>query len=79
MPFAVWSIKGPSSSHLACCDLACSAVNGSQSSRFRYGRRSQPFVLETAVDGYADTHRTIIEKVALNPRVDDARFVKPKA
>ena len=38
-----------------------------------------PFVLETAVDGYADTHRTIIEKVALNPRVDDARFVKPKA
>ena len=38
-----------------------------------------PFVLETAVDGYADTHRMTIEKVALNPRLDDARFVKPKA
>ncbi len=38
-----------------------------------------PFVLETAVDGYADTHKMTIEKVALNPRLDDARFVKPKA
>ena len=38
-----------------------------------------PFVLETAVDGYADTHKMVIEKVALNPRLDDVRFVKPKA
>jgi hypothetical protein len=38
-----------------------------------------PFVLETAVDGYADTHKMIIDKVALNPRLDDARFGKPKA
>jgi hypothetical protein len=38
-----------------------------------------PFVLETAVDGYADTHKMVIEKVALNPRLDDARFAKPKA
>jgi len=38
-----------------------------------------PFVLETAVDGYADTHKMIIEKMALNPRLDDALFVKPKA
>jgi outer membrane lipoprotein-sorting protein len=38
-----------------------------------------PFVLETAVDGYADTHRMTIDKVALDPRLDDARFVKPKA
>ena len=38
-----------------------------------------PFVLETAVDGYADIHRMILEKVALNPPLDDARFVKPKA
>jgi hypothetical protein len=37
-----------------------------------------PFVLETAVDGYADTHRMIIEKVALNPHLDDARFAKPR-
>src|SRR6266478_1509017 len=32
-----------------------------------------PFVLETAVDGYADTHKMIIDKVALNPKLDDAR------
>ena len=38
-----------------------------------------PFVLETAVDGYAETHKMTIDKVALNPRLDDARFVKPKA
>ena len=38
-----------------------------------------PFVLETAVDGYADTHKMIIDKVALNPQLDDALFVKPKA
>jgi hypothetical protein len=37
-----------------------------------------PFVLETAVDGYADTHKMILDKVALNPQLDDARFVKPK-
>jgi len=38
-----------------------------------------PFVLETAVDGYDDTHKMIIEKVALNPQLEDSRFVKPKA
>ncbi len=38
-----------------------------------------PFVLETAVDGYADTHRMTLEKVTLNPRLDDARFQKPRA
>jgi hypothetical protein len=38
-----------------------------------------PFVLETAVDGYADTHKMIVDKVALNPKLDDARFMKPKA
>ncbi len=38
-----------------------------------------PFVLETAVDGYADTHRMLLEKVTLNPKLEDSRFVKPKA
>jgi outer membrane lipoprotein-sorting protein len=38
-----------------------------------------PFVLETVVDGYADTHKMVIDKVALNPQLDDARFVKPRA
>ncbi len=38
-----------------------------------------PFVLETAVDGSTDTHKVVIDKVALNPQLDDARFTKPKA
>ena len=38
-----------------------------------------PFVLETAVDGYADTHTMVIDKVALNRQLDDDRFAKPKA
>ncbi len=38
-----------------------------------------PFVLETAVDGYRDTHKMVIEKVAVNPKLDDSRFVKPQA
>jgi outer membrane lipoprotein-sorting protein len=38
-----------------------------------------PFVLETAVDGYRDTHKMSIEKVAVNPQLDDARFVRPNS
>jgi hypothetical protein len=38
-----------------------------------------PFVLETAVDGYKDTHKMIIEKVGLNPVLDDSLFVRPKS
>lgn len=38
-----------------------------------------PFVLETAVDGYADTHRMVLERVAVNPPVGDARFEKPRS
>ncbi len=38
-----------------------------------------PFVQETVVDGYADTHKTILDKVALNPQLDDARFMRPRA
>lgn len=37
-----------------------------------------PFVLETAVDGYRETHKMIIEKAALNPKLDDALFAKPR-
>jgi hypothetical protein len=40
---------------------------------------SVPFVLETAVDGYKDTHKMIIEKVGLNPQLDDALFAKPRS
>jgi hypothetical protein len=35
-------------------------------------------VLETAVDGFRDTHKMIIEKVAVNPKLDDALFAKPQ-
>jgi hypothetical protein len=38
-----------------------------------------PFVLETVVDGYPDAHKMLIEKVALNPKLDDALFKKPSA
>jgi outer membrane lipoprotein-sorting protein len=36
-----------------------------------------PFVLETAVDGYPNTHKMTIEKVQLNPELADNRFGKP--
>jgi hypothetical protein len=36
-----------------------------------------PFVLETAVEGLPGTHKMLIEKAAVNPRLDDARFAKP--
>jgi outer membrane lipoprotein-sorting protein len=38
-----------------------------------------PFVMETAVDGYSDTHKMTIEKAAVNPQLDDALFAKPHA
>jgi hypothetical protein len=36
-----------------------------------------PHVLETAVDGYPGTHKMVIEKVAVNPALNDTLFVKP--
>jgi hypothetical protein len=38
-----------------------------------------PFVLETAVDGYADTHKVRIEVGAVNPKFENALFTKPGA
>jgi hypothetical protein len=38
-----------------------------------------PFVLETAIDGYRDTHKMVIEKVGLNPLLDDTMFARPKS
>jgi hypothetical protein len=38
-----------------------------------------PFVLETAVEGYRETHKTVLETVAVNPKLDDALFVKPQS
>jgi hypothetical protein len=38
-----------------------------------------PFVVETAVDGYTDTHKLLVEKAAINPSFDAALFSKPRA
>jgi len=38
-----------------------------------------PFVQETAVDGYAEKHKLVVEKAAVNPRLDDGLFGKPHA
>ena len=38
-----------------------------------------PFVLETAVDGYRETHKVNIEKVDVNPKLADSLFTKPQA
>jgi outer membrane lipoprotein-sorting protein len=38
-----------------------------------------PFVLETAVEGYGDTHKLLIDKAAVNPSFDNAVFSKPRA
>jgi hypothetical protein len=38
-----------------------------------------PFVVETTVDGYPQPHKIVIEKVAVNPKLDVATFTKPKA
>ena len=38
-----------------------------------------PFVLETAVDGFPETHKMLIEKAAVNPKLDSSLFEKPHA
>jgi outer membrane lipoprotein-sorting protein len=37
-----------------------------------------PFVLETAVDGYRETHKAMLEAVAVNPKLIDSEFTKPQ-
>lgn len=38
-----------------------------------------PFSLETTVDGYPDAHKMSIERVTVNPQLDDKLFAKPTA
>jgi hypothetical protein len=38
-----------------------------------------PFVVETAVEGFPETHKMVLEKAAVNPKLDDALFTKPAA
>ncbi len=37
-----------------------------------------PHQLETTVEGLPGSERIVIERVALNPSLDDARFQKPR-
>ena len=37
-----------------------------------------PFVVETAVDGYPQTHKIVLDQVAVNPKLDAATFAKPR-
>jgi hypothetical protein len=37
-----------------------------------------PQLLETRVEGVRQSEKIEIEKVAVNPRVEDSRFAKPK-
>lgn len=37
-----------------------------------------PYLLETSVEGYPGAHRMVVEKVAVNPPLDDARFTRPR-
>jgi outer membrane lipoprotein-sorting protein len=38
-----------------------------------------PFVLETAVEGYPQTHKVSFDKAAVNVNLDDTLFAKPRA
>jgi outer membrane lipoprotein-sorting protein len=37
-----------------------------------------PHVFETAVEGYKETHKMVIESVVVNPKLDDSLFAKPQ-
>jgi hypothetical protein len=37
-----------------------------------------PYVLETSVEGVRETEKIQIEKIVLNPKLDDARFAMPR-
>jgi len=37
-----------------------------------------PHVLETAVEGYKETHKMVIESVVVNPKLEDTLFSKPQ-
>ena len=37
-----------------------------------------PFTLETVVDGYRGTHKTVLESVVINPKLEDSLFTKPQ-
>ena len=38
-----------------------------------------PYLLETAVEGYRETHKMELETVAVNPKLDDSLFTRPQS
>lgn len=38
-----------------------------------------PYAFETAVQGYKDTHKMIIESTVVNPKLEDSLFTKPSS
>ena len=38
-----------------------------------------PFLVETVVDGFPQAHKIVLDRVAVNPKLDAATFAKPKA
>jgi hypothetical protein len=67
-------------------DGAPRRMNGKMHNVFVYQRDFRPvqgvlipFLLETAVDGYPETHKMTIEKAAVNPPLDSGAFSKPHA
>jgi hypothetical protein len=60
-------------------------IDGKQKTMMTYFRNYKrtnglilPHLLETRVDGVRDSERIIVERVALNPSIDDSRFSKPQ-
>jgi hypothetical protein len=37
-----------------------------------------PYVNETAVDGVKQTEKIVVEKVIVNPKLEDSHFSKPR-
>jgi hypothetical protein len=38
-----------------------------------------PYLLETAVEGYRETHKMELETVAVNPKLEDSLFTRPQS
>jgi hypothetical protein len=38
-----------------------------------------PYVMETEVQGYKETHSIFIENVVVNPKLEDSLFTKPSS
>jgi hypothetical protein len=38
-----------------------------------------PFAQETVVEGFPQTHKILVDKVVVNPKLDPSTFAKPTA